>query len=95
MNLLSFLFKPIVWIPIVTILVVLTVRNYRKLNRMKILNVDSVLLMLEIPKDNDKNELSAEQMFMALHGILRDASAIRSMSSGVRLLTTSGYLGLL
>ena len=78
MNLLSFLFKPIVWIPIVTILVVLTVRNYRKLNRMKILNVDSVLLMLEIPKDNDKNELSAEQMFMALHGILRDASELKN-----------------
>lgn len=78
MNLLSFLFKPIVWIPIVTILVVLTVRNYRKLNRMKILNVDSVLLMLEIPKDNDKNELSAEQMFMSLHGILRDANELKN-----------------
>lgn len=83
MNLLSFLFKPIVWIPIVTILIVLTVRNYRKLNRMKILNVDSVLLMLEIPKDNDKNELSAEQMFMALHGILRDATELKN-SGGVQ-----------
>ncbi len=78
MNLLSFLFKPIVWIPIVTLLAVLTVRNYRKLNRMKVLNVDSVLLMLEIPKDNDKNELSAEQMFMSLHGILRDANELKN-----------------
>jgi len=78
MNLLSFLFKPIVWIPIVTLLIVLTVRNYRKLNRLRVLNVDSVLLMLEIPKDNDKNELSAEQMFMSLHGILRDANELKN-----------------
>ena len=78
MNFLSFLFKPIVWIPIVVILVVLTVRNYRKINRIKVLNVDSVLLMLEIPKDNDKNELSAEQMFMSLHGILRDANELKN-----------------
>ena len=45
---------PIVWIPIVILLIILTIRNYRKLNRLKILNVDSVLLMLEIPKTNDK-----------------------------------------
>lgn len=78
MNILHFLFTPIVWIPIVAILVILTIRNYKKLNRIKILNVDSVLLMLEIPKDNDKNELSAEQMFMALHGILRDAQELKN-----------------
>lgn len=83
MNILHFLFTPIVWIPIVAILVILTIRNYKKLNRIKILNVDSVLLMLEIPKDNDKNELSAEQMFMALHGILRDAQELKN-SGGVQ-----------
>ena len=73
---------PIVWIPIVAILVILTIRNYKKLNSIKVLNVDSVLLMLEIPKDNDKNELSAEQMFMSLHGILRDAQELKN-SGGV------------
>ena len=83
MNILHFLFAPIVWIPIVAILVILTIRNYKKLNSIKVLNVDSVLLMLEIPKDNDKNELSAEQMFMSLHGILRDAQELKN-SGGVQ-----------
>lgn len=32
---------------------------------------DTVLLMLEVPRANDKKELAAEQMFAALHGILR------------------------
>ena len=54
-----FLATPIVWITIVVVLVILTYRNYKKINRLKVINVDSVLLMLEIPKDNDKKELSA------------------------------------
>ena len=41
----------------------LTYRNYKKLNQLKVLNVDSVLLMLEIPRANDKKELAAEQLF--------------------------------
>ncbi len=32
---------------------------------------DHTLLMLEVPRTNDKKELSAEQMLAALHGILR------------------------
>ena len=55
-SIFRFLLMPIVWIPIVVILIVLTVRNYRKANRLQVLNVDSVLLMMEIPKDNDKKE---------------------------------------
>ncbi len=74
---------PIVWIPIVVILIILTVRNYRKVNRLQVLNVDSVLLMMEIPKDNDKKELAAEQLFASLHGILRDANELRN-SGGVQ-----------
>ena len=74
---------PIVWIPIVILLVALTIRNYRKLNRLKILNVDSVLLMLEIPKTNDKKELAAEQLFASLHGILRDRQELKN-SNGVQ-----------
>ena len=58
-SIFRFLLMPIVWIPIVVILIVLTVRNYRKANRLQVLNVDSVLLMMEIPKDNDKKELAA------------------------------------
>ena len=74
---------PIVWIPIVVILIILTVRNYRKVNRLQVLNVDSVLLMMEIPKDNDKKELAAEQLFASLHGILRDSNELKH-SGGVQ-----------
>lgn len=80
---LSFLLNPIVWIPIVGILGFLTYRNYKKINRLKVLNVDSVLLMLEIPKANDKKELAAEQLFASLHGILRDTNELK-VSSGVQ-----------
>ena len=74
---------PIVWIPIVAILGYLTYRNYKKLNQLKVLNVDSVVLMLEIPRTNDKKELAAEQLFASLHGILRDAIELKN-SGGVQ-----------
>ena len=61
----------------------MTYRNYKKLNKLKILNVDSVLLMLEIPRTNDKKELAAEQMFASLHGILRDREELKN-SGGVQ-----------
>lgn len=38
---------------------------------------EECLLMLEIPRTNDKKELSAEQMLAALHGILRTKSELR------------------
>jgi len=53
-DILHFLLMPIVWLPIVAILGFLTYQNHKKINQLKILNVDSVLLMLEIPKNNDK-----------------------------------------
>lgn len=65
------------------ILAFLTYRNYKKLNKLKVLNVDSVLLMLEIPRTNDKKELAAEQMFASLHGILRDKQELKN-SGGVQ-----------
>ena len=52
MEILRFFMMPIVWIPIVIVLIILTARNYRKVNRLQVLNVDSVLLMMEIPKYN-------------------------------------------
>ena len=67
----------------VCILAFLTYRNYRKLNKLKVLNVDSVLLMLEIPRENDKKELAAEQLFASLHGILRDKQELKN-SGGVQ-----------
>lgn len=36
------------------------------------------LLMLEVPRTNDKKELSAEQMLAALHGILRSKKELRA-----------------
>ena len=46
-------------------------------------NYEYVLLVLDIPRDNDKKELSAEQLFASLHGILRDRQELE-MSGGVQ-----------
>src|SRR5574344_139167 len=82
-SIIHFILMPIFWIPVVAILGFLTYKNYKKINRLKVLNVDSVLLMLEIPRANDKKELAAEQMFASLHGILRDANELKN-SGGVQ-----------
>ncbi|MDO4967722.1 MAG: type IV secretion system DNA-binding domain-containing protein [Candidatus Saccharibacteria bacterium] len=82
-GIIHFILMPIFWIPVLCILGFLTYRNYKKINRLKVLNVDSVLLMLEIPRTNDKKELAAEQMFASLHGILRDATELKN-SGGVQ-----------
>ena len=78
-----FILMPIFWIPVVGVLAFLTYRNYKKLNQLKVLNVDSALLMLEIPRTNDKQELAAEQLFASLHGILRDKQELKN-SGGVQ-----------
>lgn len=38
---------------------------------------DHVLLMLEVPRTNDKKELAAEQMLASLHGMLRNRQELR------------------
>ncbi len=82
-GIIHFILEPYVWIPIVGVLAYFTYKNYKKLNKLKVLNVDSVLLMLEIPRTNDKKELAAEQLFASLHGILRDKGELRN-SGGVQ-----------
>ena len=82
-QIIQFIIMPIFWVPLVLLLGFLTYRNYHKLNRLKVLNVDSVLLMLEIPRANDKKELAAEQLFASLHGILRDKAELKN-SGGVQ-----------
>lgn len=82
-GLIHFILMPIFWIPVLGILGYLTYKNHKKINELKVLNVDSVLLMLEIPRTNDKKELAAEQMFASLHGILRDANELKN-SGGVQ-----------
>lgn len=64
-----------VWVPIVLILGFLTWRNYRRIDAVKA--TESILLVLEIPKANDKSELAAEQLFASLHGILRDRNELK------------------
>lgn len=96
-QIIHFVLQPYVWIPIVGILGFLTYRNYKKVNKLKVLNVDSVLLMLEIPRTNDKKELAAEQLFASLHGILRDKDELKN-TDGVQehlsfeIVSTSGQI---
>ncbi len=71
----TFLLQWYVWIPIVLILGYLTWRNNQQVRVVR--NTESVLLVLEIPKANDKSELAAEQLFASLHGILRDAKELK------------------
>lgn len=73
---LSFILKWYVWMPTVAILAFLTWRNYRRAE-IAAFNAPADLLVLEIPKTNDKKELAAEQMFASLHGILRDANELK------------------
>ncbi|MEX0748496.1 MAG: type IV secretion system DNA-binding domain-containing protein [Candidatus Saccharimonadales bacterium] len=57
------------WILVVGILAYLIWQNTRK--QRWVSDSSYALLMLEVPRDNDKRELSAEQLFASLHGILR------------------------
>lgn len=73
--------SPYVWVPVCLILGGLAMWNNRKIKQIQ--TVDSTLLILEIPKTNDKSELAAEQLFASLHGILRDAEELKR-SGGVQ-----------
>jgi hypothetical protein len=72
---LEFILQWYVWMPTVGILGYLTWRNYKIVD--DVVEVDSTLLVLEIPKANDKSELAAEQLFASLHGILRDRNELK------------------
>jgi hypothetical protein len=64
-----------VWVPVVLVLGYLTWRNYQRVDAVRA--IESTLLILEIPKANDKKELAAESLFASLHGILRDKAELR------------------
>lgn len=70
-----------VWIPIVAVLLYLAWKNNKKAKSIQ--SVDPILLVLEIPRTNDKQELAAEQLFASLHGILRDKIELKQ-SGGVQ-----------
>jgi len=59
----------------------LTWRQYKKAQTIE--GYDYVLLMLDLPRHNDRSEKSAEQMFIALHSILRDRHELRA-SNGIQ-----------
>ncbi len=63
------------WLIIAAIFGYLTYQNNRKAKNIQM--SENVLLLLEIPRTNDKKELSAEQMFASLHGILRSSKELR------------------
>ena len=73
--LISFFLQWYIWIPLVAVLSFLTWRNYQRVDNS--VEVESTLLVLEIPRANDKSELAAEQLFASLHGILRDKKELR------------------
>ncbi|MFZ2126311.1 MAG: type IV secretion system DNA-binding domain-containing protein [Candidatus Microsaccharimonas sp.] len=75
-DVINFLLQWYVWLPVVLLLGFLTWRNYRKVEA--VTDVESNLLILEIPKTNDKQELAAEQLFASLHGILRDRHELKA-----------------
>lgn len=64
-----------VWMPITAILLFATWKNYKQTTVPQ--DQESSLLILEIPKANDKSELAAEQLFASLHGILRDKEELK------------------
>ncbi|MCL2002339.1 hypothetical protein FWG76_02955, partial [Candidatus Saccharibacteria bacterium] len=67
----------VIIVGVALVLFLLARRNYKKVDKIRQGSTDNVLLLLEIPKNNDKKELAAEQLFAPLHGILRDESELR------------------
>ena len=64
-----------VWLPLVGTLAYFTWQNYRRADIYE--ETEHTLLLLEIPRTNDKTELAAEQLMASLHGILRDKRELR------------------
>lgn len=69
------LFKYFGWVPLVLYLGYLIWQTRRKTEFVQ--HTDHVLLQIIVPKNNDKKELAAEQMFASLHGILRPEAEVK------------------
>jgi hypothetical protein len=67
------------WVVVVAILGYLLLQNRRRVKWIGA--TENILLLIEVPKDNEKKELSAEQMFASLHGILRPKSELTKEGS--------------
>lgn len=68
------MFKLYGWVVVVAILGYLIWQNRRR--EQWVANTEHMLLQIEVPRENDKKELSAEQLFASLHGILRPKSEL-------------------
>lgn len=68
------LFKFYGWVLVVAYLGYLSYQNRRRTHWVE--DSEHVLLSIDVPKNNEKKELSAEQMFASLHGILRPKSEL-------------------
>lgn len=77
----SLLLQWYIWVPLALVLLYLAWRNNRRAETLD--TTEHVLITLEIPRANDKQELAAEQLFASLHGILRDKRELR-MSGGLQ-----------
>ena len=73
------LFKYYGWVVVVAVLAYLIWQNRRR--EQWVNQTEHLLLRVEVPKENEKKELSAEQMFASLHGILRPKSDLRKEGS--------------
>jgi len=84
-NIFSWLFDLLlqwyVWIPLALVLGYFAWRNYRRAEAID--TTEHTLLVLEIPRANDKSEMAAEQLFASLHGILRDKRELQ-LSGGMQ-----------
>ena len=69
------LFKFQLWIVVVGIIAYLTYQNRRRIKWVS--ETETILLRIDVPKDNEKKELSAEQMFASLHGILQSKADLQ------------------
>src|SRR5437868_3590736 len=70
----TILFKYYGWAVVVAVLGYHIWQNKRKVKWVE--DSEHILLSIEVPKDNEKKELSAEQLFASLHGILRPKSEL-------------------
>lgn len=66
------------WTIIAAYLVYLIWKNNRKVGLSGNKSSEYSLIHIVVPKDNDKKELSAEQMFASLHGILRPTGELQT-----------------
>lgn len=73
------LFKYYGWVVVVAVLAY-SAWQYRRQEKW-VSATDNILLLVEVPKDNEKKELSAEQMLASLHGILRPHDELRKEGS--------------